>query len=80
MKRMALGLVVLAAASSAQAASNMEQTVIADLRKDGVPEACIAKVTLNDAARITGIKNDPNRSEGSKNSTIKNQVRKICER
>ncbi|SFC03978.1 hypothetical protein [Tropicimonas isoalkanivorans] len=80
MKRMALGLVMVAAASSAQAASNMEQTVIADLRRDGVSEECIAKVTLNDAARITGIKNDPNRSDGSKNTSIKNQVKKICAR
>ncbi len=75
--------VALACASTAvfaQGRSNMEMTVIADLQKRGVSQACLDKVTLNDAAKITSWKNDPKMSVGAQNNMIKAFVRSICER
>ncbi|MDV7141791.1 hypothetical protein R3X27_03750 [Tropicimonas sp. TH_r6] len=80
MKPLALAALVLAIAAPASALSNMEKTVQNDLRKRGVSEDCLAKLTTNDAARITGWKNDSDMSAGTKNRRIKDEVNKICRR
>ena len=80
MRMLCAVLVCLSASSAAYAMSNMEQTVRRDMQKAGMPEDCIAKVTRNDATRITRLKNSPGDSEANANRQIKNQYRKICER
>ena len=80
MNRIAFIVVALLAATTAQARSNMETTVINDLRRSGVPEDCLAKVTLNDAAKINSWNNDSEMSNGTKNRLTRDTVRKICAR
>lgn len=78
--RFALALLAVSLATGAAAKSNMVVTVTSDLRKKGVSEECLAKVTVNDAARLNSIAHDPDMSSGSKNRISRDFVNKICDR
>ncbi len=80
MKRLAISLALIALAGTAQARSNIETSVIKQLRISGVPESCIAKVTLSDAAQIRSWHNAADTSDGEKNRRIADIIDKICER
>lgn len=80
MKTFALSLAILAFAGAAQARTNIETSAIDTLRQRGVPEACLARVTLSDAARIRSIEDSADATEGHKNWRLREIGREICAR
>ncbi|RYH12195.1 hypothetical protein [Tropicimonas sp. IMCC6043] len=80
MKTIPTILALVLSVSAAHAMSNMQSTVIKDLADSGVPEACLQKVTVNDATRINGWHHDPKMTAATANRMTRDFVAKICAR
>lgn len=71
-------LSAMLAATCAGAQSQIAQSVIPELKRAGVSDECIARLSSHDFAKIKGILDGDGRSDGQKRTQAKFQAQKGC--
>ncbi|WP_106206776.1 hypothetical protein [Aliiruegeria haliotis] len=79
MRLIVLSLTLVSMAATVEA-SNIVDSARKDMARAGYPDSCVAKLTNNDAAKITSWRHDPDLSSGNANRRTKDQYERICKR